>query len=87
MTSTEKLVQALIDSYAPLELIKKAENNNFNDFKSDSATPIIDLVMECEKLGLKSVADRARNGEFDATKEEAQAYWIAEGQYLIKEKI
>jgi hypothetical protein len=75
-TSTKRLVAALTAENSPkLEAtIRRAKRNEFNYFLSDSATPCIDLVMTLEKLGFRALANRARNGEFDATREESKAW-------------
>lgn len=72
--STEKLVVALREDGAPPGLVFRAAGGAFHDFASESATPIIDLVRECERLGLRTIAERARNGDFDATREEAERW-------------
>jgi hypothetical protein len=74
MGSTEKLVTALEAVGAPASLVERAKKNAFHDFRSPSATPIIDLVNECERFGLNGVAILARRGEFDATREEADEW-------------
>jgi hypothetical protein len=72
--STDKLVVALIGANAPDSLVVAARKSAFHDFKSDSITPSINLVRECERNGLPSIAQRARQGEFDAGKDEADAW-------------
>ena len=71
---TEKLLAALRENNAPPWLIILAENNAYHDFKSESATPCVDLVRDLEKAGLHNLARRAMNGEFDATKEESDSW-------------
>lgn len=75
-TSTKRLVDALKAQHNPklAATIKRAERNEFHDYLSESATPCVDLVMTLQKLGFRSLAIRARNGEFDATREEADAW-------------
>jgi hypothetical protein len=46
----------------------------YDDFKSESPTPIADLVRDCRANGLPDIAERAIAGEFDATREESQAW-------------
>lgn len=80
---TEKLVKALEAEHNPklAGIIRRAKNNTYHDYKSQLAMPIAQLVMDLEKLGFTKLANRARNGEFDATKTEADE-WAAspEGQ-------
>jgi hypothetical protein len=74
--STQKLVRALEAEHNPkLEaIIRRAKRNEFNDYFSESAMPIVDLVRALEKAGFRALATRARNGEFDGTREESEAY-------------
>jgi len=74
--STDRLVAALVKAGAPDALVEAALQSAFHDFKSPSATPIFDLVRECERHGLSGVATAARDGKFDATREEADD-WAA----------
>lgn len=57
----------------------------YDDFKSPSGTPIVDLVhtLEGARVGcsdpakrarIASLVERAKNGEFDCTREEASAW-------------
>lgn len=72
--STDRLVQALRVAGAPAHLVQLALADAFHDFGSASATPITDLVRECRRHGLDDIAQRAMAGEFDATREEADAW-------------
>jgi hypothetical protein len=81
--TTEKLAQALREARAPAEMIQKAEAGQYDDYKSDSGTPISDLVRDCERAGLMDLAKRAMNGEFDGTDEEAEEWFQREGKDLI----
>lgn len=83
MRSTEKLIQALKENGAPESLIRRAENEEFNDYKSDSATPIVDLVTALRKHNLTALSQRAMDGEFDGTKEEAEEWFKKEGRNLL----
>lgn len=66
MTAKEKLVEALTQAGASAEMVAYAAGGGYDDFESQSATPIMDLVRDCQKAGLKTIAQRARRGEFDA---------------------
>jgi hypothetical protein len=65
MTPNEKLVAALREAGAPIQMIDRAAAGYYGDFTSSLAFPITELVNDCMALGLTAVADRARNGEFD----------------------
>lgn len=72
--TTEKLAQALAQAGAPGWMIADARAGRYDDFKSQSATPILDLVHEAEAHGLHDLVRRAKAGEFDATTAEAEAW-------------
>jgi len=62
---------------------KKARAGHYDDFKSDIAMPIVQLVMDLEAAGKHDLANRARNGEFDSTKEESEEWYAREGHKLL----
>jgi hypothetical protein len=94
MGCTEKLVAALRSAKAPADLIARAERNEFHDFKSQSATPCIDLAQaladavtrDLGNAALEQVRKDAMDGAFDASKEESDE-WAAspEGQATLAE--
>lgn len=65
MTAKEKLVAALHEAKAPTVMLACAARGGYDDFESDSATPISDLVRDARAFGLRDIARRAMNGEFD----------------------
>lgn len=81
LATTEKLALALEEAGAPQAMVDAARGGRYDDFLSESATPIHDLVWDADLHGLHGIADRAKNGDFDATAEESDA-WAnsAEGQ-------
>ncbi len=83
MSTKERLAAELEKANAPKEMIHAARAGSYDDFESNSATPIVDLVHDCQQFGLHEFAQRAMNGEFDATKEEAEAWYEREGKDLI----
>ncbi len=72
--STDKLVAALKEAGAPPALVLLAIADAFHDFRSSSATPIMDLVRACERAGLHGIAERAIHGEFDAGRDESEEW-------------
>lgn len=72
--STDKLVRALELSSASAELLNDARANRYHDYKGESHSPITDLVMRLRREGLSELAERAVDGEFDATHEEAEEW-------------
>lgn len=66
MNAKEKLAAALTEAGAPPRMIVDAQRGRYDDFESESATPIMDLVRDCRAAGLNHIAERAKQGEFDA---------------------
>lgn len=92
MNSKEKLAQALEETYRntdqcpPLgHMIQKARDGYYSDYDSPLALPCIQLVKDLDALGLTELKTRAMNGEFDATKEESDAWYEREGKQMIQE--
>jgi hypothetical protein len=81
--TTEKLALALEKINAPAEMIRAARAGRYDDFKSESTTPILDLMRDLKKIGALGLATRALKGEFDATKEEADAWYEKEGRHVL----
>lgn len=73
MKTKERLAGVLRDADL-IEMADKATNGFYDDFESENATPIIQLVADLQKAGRLDLADRAKNGEWDGTKEEAEAW-------------
>lgn len=81
MKTKERLAQALETAGVPSGLVMKAREGWYDDYESHSATPKADLVRDLHRLGRPDLVARVRDGEFDNTKEEGDA-WVAspEGQ-------
>jgi hypothetical protein len=86
ISTKERLAAALREAGAPSGMVKRAEAGAYDDYESDSATPIADLIAHAREYGLEDIAQRAMRGEFDGSKEEADA-WAAspEGQRALEE--
>jgi hypothetical protein len=84
MRTKERLAQALQEAGADPLTIHAARRGRYDDFESDSATPISDLVREARRQGLVTIAIRAMSGEFDATAEEADEWFKSQPRYLPK---
>jgi hypothetical protein len=85
--SSENLARVLDEAHLH-DLAARARADEFHDFKSPHALPEHELVNELRKTGgmtAKAIAQRVIDGEFDATKEESDA-WAAspEGQEAIR---
>lgn len=83
----EKLAQVLHGN-GLLDIEKRARAGAFDDFESESCTPIVDLVSELRRLGHPELAAHAVDGEWDCTLEESEA-WIkgTEGQNILKKLV
>ena len=71
MSTKDRLVEALRDAKSPIWIINEAREGRFDDFDGWSTFPIRDLVDTAKANGMKDIAARAREGEFDSTREEA----------------
>ncbi len=81
-----RLTKDLKDQNAPEWMIKAAIDGHYDDYESDIATPILQLMVDCERVGLKDIANKARNGDYDCTKEEADRWMNGkEGQSTLSE--
>ena len=98
MNSKEKLAQALEEvqkQEIPGSLTwnrigmmaKKAKEGYYSDYDSPLTTPCIQLVKDLDALGLTELSAKARDGEFDATEEESDAWYEREGRKLALEVV
>jgi hypothetical protein len=83
-TSTEILLEDLEAAKAPSFMLRKATSGQYNDYLSESATPIIDLVRDAAVWNLHDIVDNAMRGKYDGTKEEGAAWMEREGKDLFK---
>lgn len=81
---TKERLAAVLGAAGLGELSRRALLGHYDDFESPLATPIMQLVLDLEAVGAHELAKRARNGEFDSTKEEAEAWYEREGKDLLK---
>lgn len=91
--TTRKLALALLEAGAPGNMIEATLNGYFDEYKSELALPLLQLVSDCQMLHEKTgnekfleIAERTKNGDFDATKEESDVYWQSdEGKQIMAE--
>ena len=83
MKTKEKLAQVLHAS-GLFDMEVRARRGEYDDYESDSATPIIDLVNVLNAKGHSDLARRVMNGEFDGTKEEAEEWFEKEGKSELR---
>ena len=84
MDTKERLAQTLEANGASDEMIKNARLGMYDDFISPLPNPIMHLVSDLREEGLHDLAQQAMDGEFDATKEEADAWFEREGKDIFK---
>jgi hypothetical protein len=72
--TTERLAKALEEAGAPQKMIDAARAGRYDDYKSESPTPCVDLVCDLASAGLDHLRARAMAGEFDAQKWESDAW-------------
>lgn len=85
MKTKDRLARDLKLFSAPEQMIEYARNGFYDDFESPTATPILRLIQDCLENGINEIAERAKNGEYDATKEESDRWFKKEGyRYLGK---
>lgn len=84
-TSTDVLVEDLLAAQAPDFMLSKAREGQYNDYLSQSATPIMDLVHDAVEANLRAIADQAQTGKYDATQAEASAWFEREGRHMWKD--
>ena len=80
--TSERLALALEKIDAPAEMIRAARAGRYDDYKSGSATPIRDLVLDLHRIGAHALKHAAIAGQFDATKEETDAWDAREGKKM-----
>lgn len=84
MKTKDRLLDALAQAGAPVFMLERAARGGYDDYEcEESATPCVDLYNDARKSGLTELAERCLNGEFDGTKEEADAWWQSKGHKLI----
>lgn len=85
MTSAQILLNDLRAAKAPGFMMRKAQSGQYNDYESDSSHPIMDLVRDATVYDLHDIVVQAKNGKYDGTKAESDAWMEREGKDLFKE--
>lgn len=83
--TSEKLAKALEEAGLN-DMAQKAREGYYDDFKSPLTAPIIQLVEDLHAVGgQENLIELAKLGEFDATKEESDAWFAGpEGQAVFR---
>lgn len=86
LPTREKLALALEAEDAPKWIIDKARQSYYDDYESPYPFPISALVSDLASVKMVKMISRAISGEFDATKEESDAWAKSEdGQATFAE--
>ncbi len=74
--STAKLVAALEAENSPRlkRMIKQAKEGYYHEYDSNHNFPLIALVMDLVAYGFPNLAERVKEGEFDASREEIEMW-------------
>lgn len=86
MKTKEKLAEAMRAAGIPEFMCERASQGYYDDFESELACPVLQLVRDLQELGTPGaikLAGRVKNGEFDATKEESDEWFENEGRHLF----
>lgn len=81
--STKQRLAEVLHARGLFEMEGAALAGRYDDYESEHDTPCLDLVRDLEAAGAGDLADRARNGEWDGTREEAEAWFEREGRHLL----
>lgn len=73
--STKERLAAVLREHKHTEMASKALAGYYDDFESELAFPIAQLVRDLQKRGDFELAERVKNGEFDATDKEADEWY------------
>lgn len=85
LPTKERLARALeaLNDARLARMISLARKGYYDDYESEIATPIATLVHDLQAQGYPDMAKRAMNGEWDCTREEAEAWFNREGRRLL----
>jgi hypothetical protein len=73
-SSREKLAQALAEADAPSSMIAAAREGRWDDYLSPHPFPQVLLIEDLRANGLEHLIDRVKDGDFDATKADSDAW-------------
>ncbi len=84
--TSELLARDLAQAQAPASMIAHARAGGYDDYRSESATPIVDLVRDARTHGLSAIAEAAIEGKYDAQRWESDEWAKSEeGQAAFRE--
>jgi len=80
--TTKQRLEEVLRAAGLHEMAANALLGGYDDFETTSPTPIHDLVRDLNAAGRPDLAQRAINGEWDASPDEAREWFKREGRYL-----
>jgi hypothetical protein len=84
--TTERLARDLEEAGAPEEMVQRARDGYYDDFKSPLAMPEVQLMADAQAANLPSIVDGVRDGRWDSTREEADEWARSpDGQKTFRE--
>lgn len=84
--STKERLAAALRGIGLDALADEAARGMFDDYESPNAFPLITLVHrlgEASTPEATALAERVKDGEFDGTKAEADAWWQRQGRHMF----
>jgi hypothetical protein len=84
---TKERLAAALREIGLSDLADEAARGMFDDYESPNAFPLINLVHrlgEAKTPEATALAERVKNGDFDGTKEEADAWYQREGKQWFR---
>ncbi len=87
-STREKLARAMAEAGCPSDGIRQARAGYYDDYLSPHPFPISTLVADLTRNGFRDLAERAKQGEFDGTDEESDAWMRSdEGQATLAQLV
>jgi len=86
VTATKDRLAAALREIGLSELADEAARGLYDDYESPMPFPLINLVHRLGEAGTpeaKALAGRVKDGDFDGTKEEADAWFEREGKAIF----
>lgn len=84
--TSEKLAQALEELGDPklADMIELARKGYYDDYKTTIPFPMIQLVKDLRKVGYNEMAERVKDGEWEAKKWEADEWFETKGRDMLR---
>lgn len=80
-----RLARDLREEQCPPELVERAREGAYDEFESDDAIPLVQLAADLRAAGRDDLAGRVVAGEWEASKDEGDAWMEREGAEFLGE--